>query len=348
MSKKSKVPKPKIPKLPSLLKDKIYKTGQTRGADDDAVFQNRVLRNNTVLVPLSQYMLLEKAGHDFSRFQKGYIVLIPPKEYFSGRFEKFLEDKKLILGENLLIFYQLREDWESLNPNDQKPPKKVANQRGKVLGGEYVARIPGNTSGAGAKIAKGYNEKPKGAGIRLFEYANEDTIENTRTQLECLFWHCYDSDEIAIEFGMSTADISTRRDFIFLKAKGDGVWDKDILISNRILDLEENTICPLCLEKISARGFFTKEAQAEGREVHNLTVTQLNLFHILELRVGSYEHRLYNLGWGHHHSNTVVKDAGIIPTLKWMKNVILRNEDAGHNFEKTEEETIELPQPLEF
>lgn len=28
--------------LPKLLKTKIYKTGQTRGADDDSIYQNRV------------------------------------------------------------------------------------------------------------------------------------------------------------------------------------------------------------------------------------------------------------------------------------------------------------------
>jgi hypothetical protein len=31
--------KKKIPSLPQLLKGKIYKTGQTRGADDDVIFK---------------------------------------------------------------------------------------------------------------------------------------------------------------------------------------------------------------------------------------------------------------------------------------------------------------------
>ena len=65
--------------------------------------------------------------------------------------------------------------------------------------------------------------------------------------------------------------------------------------------------------------------QAEGRVVHDLTVTQLNLFHIQELRFGGLNHRPYNLGWGHHHCNVVVKDSGIIETLHWMKEVVERN-----------------------
>jgi hypothetical protein len=43
----------RTPKLPSLLDRKIYKTGQTRGASDDEIFQNRVERNSTVLIPYS-------------------------------------------------------------------------------------------------------------------------------------------------------------------------------------------------------------------------------------------------------------------------------------------------------
>ena len=57
-TKTSKVARPKvakIPALPKLIKDKIYKTGQTRGADDDVIYQNRVGRNSTVLIPYSMW-----------------------------------------------------------------------------------------------------------------------------------------------------------------------------------------------------------------------------------------------------------------------------------------------------
>ena len=65
--------------------------------------------------------------------------------------------------------------------------------------------------------------------------------------------------------------------------------------------------------------------QAQGRAVLDLTVTQLNLFHVEELRVGVFNHRPYNLGWGHHHCNVVVKDSGIHKTLDWMEAVLNRN-----------------------
>ena len=43
--------------IPKAVDTKIYKTGQTRGADDDVIFQNRVSRNSTVLIPYKDYSL---------------------------------------------------------------------------------------------------------------------------------------------------------------------------------------------------------------------------------------------------------------------------------------------------
>ena len=67
--------------------------------------------------------------------------------------------------------------------------------------------------------------------------------------------------------------------------------------------------------------------QAEGRDVPDLTVTELSLFDIRELRTGEFNHRPYNLGWGHHHCNVVVKDSGIFETLQWMREVLLDNDN---------------------
>jgi hypothetical protein len=57
------------PKLPQLLERKTYKTGQTRGADDE-IYQNRVSRTSTALIPFSvwtQYFKQEKVGRIFEK-----------------------------------------------------------------------------------------------------------------------------------------------------------------------------------------------------------------------------------------------------------------------------------------
>lgn len=328
------MPKTKKPKLPQLLDRKIYKSGQTRGADDDEIYQNRVGRTSTVLIPFQFWdsSLQNKVAENF--FEAGYIVLIKPEEYFS-KSNPSVELKRLglTLGENALIFYETRVQWNNNNP--EKMGWEYASCRTAPLGGQYIARIPATTAvNDGGKIIRGFSETSmKGAGIRLYEYATSDVVKKCRLQLEAQYWLCHDSIEAAIHFGMSKEEAIQRKEISLAEADQNELLCFQKLQSARILNSNNETICPLCLERISGFGFYSRLAQAEGREVPDLTVTEINLFHIKELRYGDYNHRPYNLGWGHHHCNVVVKDSGILPTLKWMKGVIDRNSDLGVSFE---------------
>ncbi len=318
-------------KLPKLLERKIYKTGQTRGADDDVIFQNRVGRNSTVLIPFSHWNLIFESSDNEVSFENGFIVLISPDIYFgSHSITNDLRDKGLILGVNTLVFYETREQWNIFNPETMRWSE--AYNRTGSLGGQYVARVPATTATEdGAKIIRGFNlTSSKGAGIRVYEYASNDIIQQCRLQLEALFWLCDDSISVAINNGMSHNEASLRKDYNYNLCQGQRLLDFTRLIDTRILNRNHKTICPLCLEELTAQGFFNRMEQAEGREVPDLTVTQLNLFHINELRMGVFNHQPYNIGWGHHHCNVVVKDSGIINTLIWMKAVVQKNIDSGH------------------
>ena len=136
--------------------------------------------------------------------------------------------------------------------------------------------------------------------------------------MEVLFWLCNDSVSVAVSNGMTVENATARKAAIIKKCSELGLLDLTQLTKARILNAAGKTICPLCLEELSGQGFFNRMEQAEGREVPDLTVTQLNLFHIQELRIGVLNHRPYNVGWGHHHCNVVVKDSGIRATLEWM------------------------------
>lgn len=144
-------------------------------------------------------------------------------------------------------------------------------------------------------------------------------------QLEYLFWSCKDIDKLVELQGLNPESVKERVKSIKEAAQKKGLVDKEKLIAARIIDEEGYTICPLCLKHISAIGFCDRIQQAEGREVPDLTVTEVSLFHIHELRTGEFNHRPYNLGWGHHHCNVVVKDSGITKTLEWMREVLQRN-----------------------
>ncbi|MCM1186918.1 MAG: BstXI family restriction endonuclease [Lachnoclostridium sp.] len=315
----------KIPKLPKLLDRKIYKSGQTRGADDDVIYQNRVNRNNTVLIPFHVWQSDERLYKIAEQFENGYIVLINPSDYYDLKEpEKILAEYHLILGKNCLLFYETRDEWNMYNPSE-KGIKAALNRRS-PLGGEYVARIPATTAENDNKINIGFTKtSQKGAGIRLYEYASAYTIQKCRLQLEAIFWCCYDALKVVQEFGMSEEDAIFRKDDCLNKCKVQGLLDINKMKGHRILDDNYETICPLCQKKLSGYGFFKRLPQAEGREVPDLTVTEINLFHIDELKYGVYNHKPYNLGWGHHHCNVVVKDSGIEATLQWMKEVLIRN-----------------------
>lgn len=327
MSRKAK------PRLPQLLERKLSKTGQTRGADDDVIFQNRVSRCNTVLIPFHQWQKNSDLREMSEQFECGYIVLISPTDYFSqANPTDYFNGFDLSLGRNALVFYETRSDWEKY------PPKKFgwtyANNRTAPLGGQYVARVPANTSNdrdRSQKVNLGYaTQSPKGAGIRLYEYASKETIKKCRLQLEAIFWLCIDSIECMKKNGMTPEDAEFRKKTTLEESKNQGLLDFDKLRSNRIINAQNHTICPLCLRELSGEEFLSRLAQPEGREVPDLTVTQVNLFHIEELKYGAYNHRPYNLGWGCHFCNVVVKDSGIYPTLDWMQGVINKNKEAGY------------------
>lgn len=316
----------KLPKLPKLLDRKIYKTGQTRGADDDVIYQNRVARSSTVLIPYKYWSKSFNLPEGESEFDNGFIVLISPNDYFGiKKIDSILSNKGLKLGVNALVFYYSRKEWDEFNP--EKLRWKPAQNRTNPLGGTFVARIPATTSTTnGNRILRGFTTTSnKGAGIRVFEYASKKTIKECRNQLEALFWMCCNSESVVSETGMKKKDAILRKKLILKKCEEDGLLDYKKLIHSRVINKNHETICPLCLDEFSGIGFFRRMLQAEGRKVPDITVTDINLFHIDELRLGKYNHCPYNIGWGHHHCNVVTKDSGIADTLKWMSDVLKKN-----------------------
>jgi hypothetical protein len=269
-------------------------------------------------------------------YENGFIVLVKPEHYFeTPHFTKILESKGLRLGENTLLFYETREQWNRFNPQHQN--WKPAQNRRTPLEGEYVARIPATTAQKSGKINQGFTSTgKKGAGIRVYEYAPRETLQKTMFQLEWLYWQCSDAQRVSIAQGMKPEDALKRATALQQKCEQAHLADYSQLQAVRILNRENQTICPLCLEPLSAAGFYSRMEQAEGRDVPDLTVTQLNLFHIHELRIGQFNHKIYNLGWGHHHCNVVTKDMGIFDTLSWMAQVVDKNELEGYSIRKKE------------
>ncbi len=328
--------KSRLPKLPSLVEQKLTKTGYTRGASFSEIYQNRVTRNNTVLIPWENWDQCKLPDDGTDAYENGFIVLVEPSWYFNtSSADRELLAEGIRLGKNSLLLFRKRSDWNEYTrthvlPNGMRFSEGTS--RTDPLGGIYMARVHATVSDDGAEITHGYNNSQlRGAGIRVYEYASAETIKQTRWQLEALFWMCHDSRPAMMTAGMSSAEIDLRISAIDKNAANAGLLDIERLRTLRIINSADELICPLCLQRISAADFLRRSEQAEGRETYDLTTTEVSLFHIQELRVGKFQHKQYNLGWGHHFCNVVVTDKGIVPTLDWMRQVLENQEKAAEN-----------------
>lgn len=340
-------PATKLPKLPDLIEQKLTKTGYTRGAADREIYQNRVTRNNPVLIDLASWPLCRVPDDGTQAYENGHIVLVEPEWYFTTHNSNDeLLAQGLVIGENALLLFLRRSDWVRWGSGQSRPPNgqslDVATSRRAPLGGTYFARVHATVSEEGAELVAGFNTTAiRGAGIRVYEYASRATIAAAKLQLECLMWRCYDSLEAMVAGGMTTEGSQLRRDTQLNRAANSGLLDLERLRKARIVDAEGVTICPLCLECLSVSDFMRRGEQAEGRATYDLTVTELSLFHVQELRVGKLLHKPYNLGWGHHFCNVVAKDVGILPTLDWMTGVLANQDRHGHGDLGEDRESIE-------
>src|SRR5699024_8834437 len=324
-------PRRSLPKLPDLLSRKLYKTGQTRGATNREIYQNRVSRNSTVLIPWELWDECRTPYGD-DPYENGFIVLVDPAWYFTADDPNAeLNLAGVSLGYNALLFYNRRALWESYGPySGHTLPANLEftapTSRLAPIGGTVLARIHGTTSEDGKRISIGYDSRSlRGAGIRVFEYASTEYLRLTRLQLEAQFWLSNGSIAAVVEAGMDEKQALNRKTHQLEAAQQEELLNFELLQDHRIVDAESRLICPLCLELISGDSFFVRVSQAQGRQTWDLTSTEVSLFHINELRVGTRQHRPYNLGWGHHFCNVVANDAGIDPPLDWMHEVLERN-----------------------
>lgn len=303
--------------LPSEIQKKLNKTKQTRGAQpyERVPYQNRVNRSGIAVVPYAFRNHLHSEG-----FDNGYRILVRPREYFASRYSPRPDfDPAIQIGSSAFIYYDNRKDWREFPP---LPNWKHCMDR--TGSGHFLARVPGTTATNqedGKEIVLG---EPQG--IRFFEYASDRDLEETIAQLAWLAWFTRDVDRVRTDDGVGIpTDLET-----YLKKHDLDHVDRFLTVGAiaKLRDGSYRTLCPLCRSEITAEGLMSRVEQMEGREVIDLTITEINLFHLEELRPGKYNHRAYNLAWGHHHCNAVARDNGVPKTVAWMKTVLER-----HGFE---------------
>lgn len=299
--------------LPPEIIKKLLKTKQTRGAQpyDRVPYQNRVNRNGVALVPYEFRNRLHPDG-----FVNGYRLLVRPREYFSAAGVRRAEfDAAVEIGKNAFLFYDNRRDWRELPPLADW--KHCQDRSGS---GHYIARVPATTATNLEEAKAIVRGEPQG--IRFFEYASDTDITDGALQLAFLAWHTVGIDATRTDGGTDVP----KPLLDYLAAHNLGDTQKFVAAGAvALVGAGHVAVCPLCVEPLYASGLMTRLEQAEGREVVDLTVTEINLFHLRDLRPGEYNHRPYQLAWGHHHCNTVARDMGVAKTLQWMRGVIERH-----------------------
>lgn len=296
--------------LPKEILKKIDKTTMTRGAQpyERVPFQNRVRRWNRAVIPLQFHDSKPAEG-----YENGYVVLVRPEEYFDSSKKQPKKEfpQSVVIGNNAFMYYDNRSSWNNFNPQnyDWRPRKLESDSRRNSTSqdvGEFLARVPATT--AEIEVVEGVPQ-----GIRFFEYASRHETWKTTMQLAYLAWKTKNIEEFA-DGEISDHLKSVLREF--------NLNDDEKLEKLRVLK-NGHACCPLCREIINASELMEKVEQAPGREVVDLTITQVNLFHLKDLKPGEFNHGIYKLGWGHYHCNAVARDNGIENTLQWMESVLI-------------------------
>lgn len=166
------------------------------------------------------------------------------------------------------------------------------------------------------------NSKSK-RGLSFPEYImnNYDNLKSNKDS-EIFTKHMLDADldsyvdEFDKEFNLFSNECKNRGLLDFDKLKKLGVWSLD----------KKQPICPLCHKIIFTDEFFDDITQMEGRQVLDNTQKSIVLMHIKALRPGKFNHRPYNLGWGHNYCNLIQGDKDISETINVLKKIMMSHE----------------------
>ena len=150
-----------------------------------------------------------------------------------------------------------------------------------------------------------------------FIYNNYDNVKNDKRDSESFKKYMKDSKEKYIkefeaEFKLFTEECIRRNFLDFDRLEELGVWNKET----------NEAICPLCHKPVYAEEFFDDVLQAGGREVPDNTQKYIVLMHVDALRSGEFNHRPYNLGWGHNFCNQIQGDKDISETIIAIEEIL--------------------------
>lgn len=313
-----------------------YENGYIVRIQPQQYFEGGVKDDNRIVLGKNAFIYY-KSIHDYRQY--------PPKEEWKQVAELYtssekIEDKPEWIGEYAAFIQNTQPQITSHICGNSK---NIFNNETKK---DYINRIKEKYRPDDKKI-------PQQAGIGNFDYdyCTNKEMDLVILQLSYLIMTVPGMDEQLIayykEFGeeakfgnkaVSLLELDDDKYKEFYQDKLDelekacyeyNLLNKEQLKNVRAISQNEDflPVCPLCLETLNSAEFLEIADQVEGREEEDNTRSKIALMHINALRPGKFNHRTYNLAWGHRMCNTIQEDMSLEETLKLLDNIVGNNKN---------------------
>lgn len=290
------------------MSDKVKRSPtETAGKGGEWGFlQNKVNRASTAAVPLNVY--LQYPALRTHQYDAGFLVYVTPREHFSG-----LVPPELRIGHDYIVLYTVQTELDNHPPLQTWSIFELINEAGNGVSswasaydwrGDYYVRVKRNS------VLYYGGSTAKAIGIRQDEYCSKADQRFVVGQTSYLAWSM---PSTRTHFGVATIP----------------TFVSDYLIAHNMLDLNRmhsvgminaNGIaqCPFCREELSFQELINQATQQVGRQLSSSNATALHLMHIDPLKMGIFNHKPYNLAFGHAKCNHAQGEDSISQSIDFL------------------------------
>ena len=310
--------------------DKIHRSPKdTVGKDPNSVWgylQNKVLRSGFAVIQYANfYQNPDMIYRNWdSQFSPGYVVAIQPREYFNKNWNEKIINERLVIGENAILFYTSEQDLIDFPPEEGWSIWNLHNSEGEFVSSWQKCKKDGGKVGdyacwyhtndgfsSGETLASRHH-----LGIRQDEYADVLEVRHIMAQLAYLVWNSN---------GTETFLKKTIPKYLIEYLDFFDLRDSQLYIENNTMNSMGKTTCPFCLRELNIEEFNASQKQQVGRETAMSNSTELEMMHISPLQMGEFNHRRFNLGWGHKKCNAAQGGDSISESIDSIFGVRLQN-----------------------
>jgi hypothetical protein len=290
------------------VRDKVKRSPtETAGKGGEWGFlQNKVNRASQVAIPLDVYIQHPVVGQ--RDYDGGFLVYASPAEHAAGL------PQSLVLGINCVVLYTTQAEFAAHPPPAAWNVFKLVDASGNVADswrtaagwtGHYYARIP--------KAGGGWDYKgslAKAIGIRQDEYCSQLDQRYVVGQMAYIAWSIQGTAQRLGQAGPPQYLID------YLTANG--MLDRARLEAAGILTAGGAAQCPFCRAELTYNELVNQAPQQVGRRLSSSNATALHLMHIEPLKMGEFNHKPYNLAFGHAKCNHAQGEDSILRSVEFL------------------------------